>query len=106
MNYFITRPALSPCKMALSYLIMLKQIETLGQAYNNIYAQWESIGLFSTGFLLGLWAVWSYRKRGTFILKIPRLIIGSKIEKTHARLLFIVHVFYIIFFFGLFFLLS
>ena len=63
MNYFITRPALSPCKMALSYLIMLKQIETLGQAYNNIYAQWESIGLFPTGFLLGLWTVQSYRKR-------------------------------------------
>ena len=60
---------------------MLKQIETLGQAYNNIYAQWESIGLFTTGVLLGLWAVRSYRKRGTFILKIPRLIIGSKIEK-------------------------
>ena len=63
MNYFITRPALFPCKIASSYLIMLKQIETLGQAYNNIYAQWESIGLFTTGFLLGLWAVLSYRKR-------------------------------------------
>ena len=42
---------------------MLKQIETLGQAYNNIYAQWESIGLFTTGVLLGLSAVQSYRKR-------------------------------------------